>query len=166
MRFIAHRGKWLGNHNSAPENSPELIDSAIAMNYEVEIDVILQDGCLWLGHDKPEIPISYSFLCARYKYLWCHCKTVETFHFLQDRWLKLNCFFHENDAMTLTTHGIAWTYPTDLTSNWGANSIAVLPEWYPNIVIPSEIYGICSDSIEFYKKAYLAKDENVFQFSK
>lgn len=167
MKFIAHRGNYLGKDviHSAPENSIELIDLAISLNYEVECDVSLHNGRLWLGHDKPKIPISYSFLCARYKYLWVHCKTIQTFYYLQDRWLKLNCFFHESDAMTLTTKNMVWVYPTELTSNWGANSVVVLPEWYSNVIIPSYVYGLCSDNIEFYRNAYLNKDHNVFQFT-
>lgn len=165
VKFIAHRGKWLGNHHTFPENSPELIDNAIAMNFDVEVDVWHLDGRLWLGHNGPENPITYKWLCTRYKYLWVHAKNQYAFQYLYEQWMRLNVFFHETDGMVLTTRGAIWHYPTEFTSNWNYNSVVVMPEWYNNVIIPDFVYGICSDRIGFYREAYLTKGENVFQFT-
>lgn len=168
MKFIAHRGKWLGKNydHGYPENSPELIDLAIRMNYDAEIDVWHLDGRLWIGHDGPEFPIDYKWLCVRYKHLWIHAKNQYAFQYLYEQWMLLNVFYHDRDGMALTTKRIVWHYPSEFTSNWNYNSIVVLPEWYPDVIIPDFVYGICSDNVQFYKEAYLAKDENVFQFTK
>ena len=59
---------------------------------------------------------------------------------------ELNYFWHENDTMTLTSHGYIWVYPGKQPVK---NSISVMPELNNDFV--SGCAGICSDIIENYK---------------
>ena len=52
MILISHRGNIDGKKPHL-ENQPDYIDEAIALGYDVEIDVWLIDGVLFLGHDAP-----------------------------------------------------------------------------------------------------------------
>ena len=53
MIFISHRGN-LDGLNPDRENSPDYIDEAIKLGFDVEVDVRTKDGQLWLGHDEPQ----------------------------------------------------------------------------------------------------------------
>lgn len=57
MILISHRGNIDGKKPHL-ENQPDYIDEAIALGYDVEIDVWLIDGVLFLGHDAPQYEIS------------------------------------------------------------------------------------------------------------
>ena len=61
MIFISHRGN-LDGLNPDRENSPEYIDEAIKLGFDVEIDVRTKDGELWLGHDEPQYKVSEMWL--------------------------------------------------------------------------------------------------------
>jgi hypothetical protein len=93
---------------------------------------------------SPQYYIKKEFL--KQKKLWCHAKNISALVELKN--LNTNCFFHNTDAVTLTSKGYLWTYPGEqLTSK----SIAVLPEQAPyyNIQIAK---GICTDYINLYTK--------------
>jgi hypothetical protein len=57
-----------------------------------------------------------------------------------------NYFWHEEDTMTLTSHGYMWVYPGKQPI---VGSIAVLPEIYNDDL--HDCIGICSDYIKNYK---------------
>ena len=61
MKIISHRGNIRG---AVPdkENRPSYIDCAIGSGYDVEIDLRMIDGELWLGHDEPQYRIEHSCL--------------------------------------------------------------------------------------------------------
>ena len=109
MKIISHRGNIRG---SIPEkeNRPSYIDCAIGSGHEVEIDVRYSNGSLWLGHDEPQYKIDHVWIEERKKYLWIHCKNIESLELLSSMH-QLNVFWHENDAYTLTSKGFIWTYP-------------------------------------------------------
>ena len=71
MVLISHRGNLYGP-NPERENEPKYIHEAITKGYDVEIDVWVVEGVLFLGHDKPQYDITQDWLNKRYKHLWIH----------------------------------------------------------------------------------------------
>lgn len=144
MKFISHRGNLSGPLPEL-ENSPEYIIKALKSGFECECDVRWKDDEWWLGHDEPQYKIDENFL--RTEGLWIHAKNIEALTRLNS--LKLNYFWHENDAYTLTSHGYIWAYPGSKLTN---QTICVMPE---NVEYTkeekAECLGICSDYIVFEK---------------
>jgi len=145
MILISHRGNTNGKFESY-ENEPMYIDKAISDGFDVEIDVWVVDGQLFLGHDKPQYGINYSWLKERKTKLWIHCKNIEAMEWFNS-FDGFNYFWHQEDVMTLTSNGWMWVYPGKQPIK---GSIAVMPEIYNDDV--SECEGICSDYIKKYKK--------------
>jgi hypothetical protein len=148
MKLISHRGNIRGPIQEL-ENSPEYIETALTLGFDVEIDVRIKDSKLFLGHDEPQFELSIDFLEKYYLKLWLHCKeikVIEKFNELDPSGTNLHYFWHENDAVTLTSKGIIWAYPGKQPI---VNSIAVLPEINDDDV--SKCYGVCSDFIMNYR---------------
>jgi hypothetical protein len=150
MKLISHRGNIEGS-NPELENKPEYIEKAIEAGFNVEVDVRvdLANKKMFLGHDEPQYEISIEWLEKYHQYLWLHCKTQETIEFFYEwdsRGQVLNYFWHENDAVTLTSKGYLWCYPGKPMRN----GIAVLPEI--NNDNTELCYGVCSDLIKNYAK--------------
>ncbi len=149
MIYISHRGNINGRIEEA-ENKPEYIIDTISMGYNVEIDVWCIDGEWWLGHDEPQYPIELEWIERRSDKLWVHCKNKESVEYLSDNDYEaanINWFWHENDAMTLTSFNYIWVYPGKQPIK---KSIAVMPEIYKDDI--SQCAGICSDIINEFKK--------------
>lgn len=144
MKLISHRGNI--NGPNILENNPNYIDNTLMIGYDVEIDIWLIDDQIYLGHDKPTYKIEMNWLVDRIDILWIHCKNTNVLELLNECEYKFNYFWHENDAVTLTSHGFMWAYPGKQSIK---NSIAVLPEIYNDDV--SRCYGICSDYISNYQ---------------
>jgi hypothetical protein len=144
MIYISHRGNIDGKKPHL-ENQPEYIDDAIALGYDVEIDVWMIEGVLLLGHDEPQYGITQDWLNERYDNLWIHCKNIEVME-----WFNIlrsyHYFWHEEDTLTLTSRGVVWAYPGKQPIK---GSIAVMPERSSDDV--SICIGICSDVIKKYK---------------
>jgi hypothetical protein len=143
MILISHRGNIDGKIENL-ENSPVYIDQSLSLGYDVEIDVWVVEGVLFLGHDKPQYGITQDWLNKRYEHLWIHCKNVESVE-----WFNMiggfNYFWHQEDTLTLTSNGFIWVYPGNQPIK---NSISVLPEMFNDNI--SECIGICSDYIKNY----------------
>lgn len=151
MKLIAHRGNTVGRFESY-ENEPNYIDKAIREGYDVEVDVWVINGLLYLGHDKAQYGVNFRWFRDRMSKLWIHCKNEDAlFYFRDDLIYDMNYFWHQKDDFTLTSHGYIWTYPGKKLSS---NSIAVIPETseFDNIDIA---YGICSDNIENYRNGII-----------
>jgi hypothetical protein len=144
MILISHRGN-INGQNPERENSPSYIDETIALGFEVEIDIWFKEGKLFLGHDEPQYEIDINWLEERKDYLWVHCKNVEAIVELINT--KINCFFHYEDTITLTSNGTIWAFPGKQPIK---KSVAVLPERNNDDL--SVCIGICSDFIETYNK--------------
>jgi hypothetical protein len=144
MKLISHRGNIKGKIVEK-ENYPEYIDEAIKAGFDVEIDIWMIEGVLYLGHDKPQYGILQLWLNQRYGKLWIHCKNIEAME-----WFNaiggFNYFWHEEDTVTLTSKNYIWAYPGKQPIK---RSIAVMPEIYNDDV--SECIGVCSDYIKNYK---------------
>tara|TARA_B100001057_G_scaffold500214_1_gene614096 strand:+ start:983 stop:1426 length:444 start_codon:yes stop_codon:yes gene_type:complete len=147
MILISHRGNLDGESNY--ENNPDFIEKVINLGYDVEIDLRLNNGELYLGHDNPEYLISDNWLLDKKDKLWVHCKDLNTIEKLSCNSIfqNVNYFFHEEDKMTITSKGFLWVYPGYQPLK---NSIAVLPEKHNEDI--SSCIGVCSDYIKSYKK--------------
>jgi hypothetical protein len=141
MIKIAHRGNTRGP--SSRENHPFYIEEAIFLGFDVEVDVRLVNGELWLGHDNPEYMTSENFL-SRYKdKLWIHCKNLEALNYFLSLGKDYKYFWHENDDHTLTSNGLVWTYPGKEITPYSIIVVQEkgLPDKYKNA------FGICSDYV-------------------
>lgn len=146
--FISHRGNIKGK-NPYMENNPVYIDEAISAGYDVEIDLWIENERFWLGHDEKQYETSLGWILNRQNELWVHCKNHEAMIYLKNNNINLNCFWHQEDDMTLTSKGFMWVYPGKQPIK---NSIAVMPEINDDDV--STCLGVCSDVIEKYRNEY------------
>jgi len=143
MILISHRGN-LNGPNPQKENHPDYILEAINQGYNVEVDVWYVKGEFYLGHDKPQYPISLNWLYERKDKLWIHCKNIEAMERFNSLYNTYNYFWHENDVATLTSKGYIW-------SNIGyyfKNGITVSLEYKK---LPNYVWGVCSDYVYLYK---------------
>lgn len=143
MKIISHRGNIRG---SVPdkENRPSYIDCAIGNGYDVEIDVRLIDGDLWLGHDEPQYKVDHNWLDKRKDYLWIHCKNLEA---ATECW-KYRSFCHTKDPFTYTSNGKIWLH--DLSMKMDENVIIPLIDlididYTKDSLLFSNAFGICTD---------------------
>ena len=120
MILIAHRGNTTGPQPEQ-ENKLNYIEDAILSGFDVEVDVWLFEGNLFLGHDKPSYRVDVQFL--KNKAIWAHAKSIPTLKALKDS--GVHCFYHESDKATLTSDGYIWTYPGELLV---PGSVCVMPE--------------------------------------
>jgi hypothetical protein len=142
MKIISHRGNLIGP-NPELENNPLYVEKCISYGFEVEVDV-WYDKNLYLGHDTPQYKVDLNWI--KKHPLWCHCKNKEALSFLLEQ--NIHCFWHENDAFTLTNKGIPWCYP----NNWIKNGITVILK-NSLVDIPNYILGICVDNpLDWIKK--------------
>jgi len=143
MKLISHRGNINGKIIEA-ENRPDYIDDTIRLGYDVEIDLWVVDGKIYLGHDSFQYEINDKWLDERIDKLWIHCKNVESLNWIKNT--SLHYFWHENDTLTLTSKNYIWVYPGKQPI---VGSIAVMPEIFNDDV--SSCLGVCSDFIQNYK---------------
>jgi hypothetical protein len=147
VKLISHRGNISGP-NTDRENSPEYLNEALDLGYDVEIDLWLMEGSLFLGHDMLEYEISERYLNTIRDHAWIHCKNLLALDFCR-RSDYYNCFSHSEDDAVLTSKGFIWAYPgKEIKSD---KCVVVLPErgeQYKNLRIPNSFYGVCSDYIE------------------
>jgi hypothetical protein len=146
MIVISHRGNIEGS-NKDTENNPHQVESVIKQGYDCEIDLRVDGGNFFLGHDEPKYKISIDWLMTYQNSLWIHCKSFMALTQLINYRVELNFFWHESDDFTLTSHGYIWTFPG---KNLGSRSIAVLPEKTLdlNSLCPENfinLYGVCTD---------------------
>jgi hypothetical protein len=140
MKLISHRGNINGPIKEK-ENTIDYILQAINDGFDCEIDIWKIDDYLYLGHDNPENLVDYSFLQKYNDKLWIHCKNVQALAFLKD---KFNCFYHNQDMYTLTSHGYIWG---NINSDIDENIIDVMPELSTKNNRSKACMGICSDYI-------------------
>ena len=143
MILISHRGNTNGKFESY-ENEPAYIDKAISEGFDVEIDVWMVEGQLFLGHDKPQYGITWEYFKDKVDKVWIHCKNIEALYWVRET--KLHYFWHEEDTLTLTSKNYIWAYPGKQPIK---GSIAVMPEIHNDNL--DNCIGICSDYITTYK---------------
>lgn len=133
MKIISHRGCTVGADSFA-ENTPEQINKALKLGFDVEVDVWGEDGDLYLGHDSPKHATSLIYLTN--PKLWCHAKNYNALVTLLPH---AHVFWHQNDDVTLTSRGIPWCFPGVFVK--GGITVEKGP---PRDI--SNILGICTDS--------------------
>lgn len=135
---IAHRGNRSGKTKS--ENQLWYLKEAIAEGYDVEADVWMFGGRLWLGHNGPMYLLSETDLTSISNSTWFHCKNFDALNYFINNHQDKKFFWHQNDNHALTSNGLIWTYPG---KEVGPNSIIVDFNNDRNYdILP---YGICSD---------------------
>lgn len=137
--FIAHRGNYAGidldNENKIP-----YLRNALSLGYGIECDVCFWNGKYYFGHDEPQEPVSEYILLSKKSF--CHAKDIQSLEYLNA--IGANCFWHENDKMTYTSHGNLWCYP-------GVFPVTATAIWLDLLGIPlpktidQSIFGICGD---------------------
>lgn len=146
MKFISHRGN-LNGPNTARENSPDFIDTALAAGYEVETDLRLVGVQFWLGHDYPQYLVNESWLTERRRKLLLHLKDVHVLNwFLKNPHADWHYFCHSNDPFTWTSQGRLWLHDLSLPAT--LNTIVPLIsrpliQFYGN----RDVYAVCSDYV-------------------
>jgi hypothetical protein len=145
MILISHRGNVDGK-NPHLENHPDYINEALELGYDVEIDLWLNDGVLYLGHDVIQYEINYQWLKQRKNKLWIHCKNIEALEWCDDK-VEFHYFWHQEETTKLTSQGTIWEYPGKQPIK---NSIAVMPELHGDNI--TYCLGICSDFVGKYNK--------------
>lgn len=144
MKLIAHRGN-LNGPDLEQENNPAHIDEVIRCGFDCEIDLRWENNNFYLGHDNSQYKVSISWLYDRMDKLWIHCKNLQALELILSEPFNYNCFWHQEDDYTLTSHGIIWAYPGKKISK---KSVVVMPELNYSESITSEYfdcYGICTD---------------------
>lgn len=144
VKFIAHRGNIAGPQPTF-ENTDGYLKHAYANDCFVEVDIIKYQDKLYYGHDDPKQLADLEFLFNPGVY--CHAKTLDTLIALLD--MKLTCFWHENDQVTLTSDDKIWCYP-------GHHPVHHSAIWLDlhNKPLPKEnldkIYAVCGDYKDYY----------------
>lgn len=152
MIYISHRGNMYGP-NPNLENSPEYIDAAISNEFDVEIDLWVDEKGIHLGHDGPQYDCDINWLSSREKKLWIHCKNSEALNLCVNS--GFHCFFHDKDSYTITSKGYVWAFPGQPKSS--DKCIMVVPEAFGSIsnLDTQGHAGICSDFIKKIKTPML-----------
>ena len=146
IKLISHRGN-LNGVNPDRENSPSYIQKAIFAGYDVEIDVRWWNDGIWLGHDTPDWEVPISFLESIKDRIWIHCKNFEAFSHLLDTDFRV--FFHENERYAMISNGLIWAHDLDMI-----NEKCIIPLLAKDQIedwTKTDVYGICSDYVEFIK---------------
>ena len=140
LKIISHRGLLNGPDESV-ENNPKYILNTINIGFDIEIDVRVINGVIYLGHDTPDYNVDISFFN---KNMWIHCKNLEAVDIMSKT--DLNWFWHDVDKLTLTSKGFIWCYPNVYVQN-GITVIKQKPEQ-----IQDNVLGICTDYPLEWKK--------------
>jgi hypothetical protein len=145
MKYIAHRGNIDGKKEYF-ENHPRYIDEALNLGYDVEIDIHMVKGFLFLGHDSAEYIVTEKWLRDRGDKLWIHCKNTEAIEWFSSV-VGFNYFWHQNDDYTLISNGFVLVKPG---AKLIKNSICCMPEM-GLVGDIANCYAIMTDEIIKYK---------------
>jgi len=149
MKLIAHRGNTDGP-DSKLENTVPYIDLAISKGYDCEIDLWVDEGRLYLGHDGPWHEIQPEFLWDRVGSLFVHAKNAEALHWLTENRQYINFFSHDQDEFVVTSEGQVWCFPSEKPIPFGINLMPELNGLKPEDL--ADCVGICSDYISQYRE--------------
>ena len=155
MRLIyAHRGNL--NGPSKWENDPYYIKEAIDAKFLVEVDIRLENGQFFTGHDEPQYKIAEKDLDGRCLY---HCKNIPAYLRLQElayTGYYVDYFIHSDEPIVRTDAGMHWVHPDwiHFVSNDARDLqrfVAVMPE--KKVILGDVIPfgGICTDYPVYYK---------------
>ncbi len=153
MIFISHRGNTSKREINS-ENNPNYLVEALSKGFDVEMDIWLKKDKWYLGHDKPEYEVPFSWLSSNSKF-WLHCKNIaaltEMHNFSVNTKRKFNFFWHDQDKFTLTSNSYIWANVGVELNIKCSKAIAVMPELSKKKINFTNYSGICSDKILLYK---------------
>jgi len=141
MIVISHRGNLKGP-NPSEENGLDYIDKALN-DYDVEIDLRIENKKFFLGHDLPQYPVEEEWLFERRSKLWIHAKDFESLSYLNYSFkngIDYNFFWHQEDHYSVTSAGYIWAYPG---FKGDLQTISVLPEQAD--ILTKSFLGVCTD---------------------
>jgi hypothetical protein len=148
MIKIAHRGNFAGRVEER-ENTVSYIEEAIALGYDVEVDVWLIDRQWHLGHDFPGEKIEREFL--QQPMIWTHAKNLVGYVSLYNNPL-VHTFWHNKDDFVFTSKGIKWCKTHVLTYD----GVMVMPEFndYHTDILKNghSPLGVCSDDFRKFER--------------
>jgi len=144
-KLISHRGNLNGRIIDV-ENRQDYISDAIKIGYDVEIDVRVKDGSLYLGHDVPQYLIDLDWLQQNGDRLWIHCKDIESYRIIS-AFKNLQYFCHSHDSFSLISTFHLWVH--DLTLQ--VNDKCIIPllnlEDIRNYEFKNGVYAVCTDYV-------------------
>ena len=146
MKFISHRGNIHGPQPDE-ENTFDYIDEAIALGYDVEVDLRWKNGQFYLGHDFAQEPsVSLEWIYDRQHFLWLHCKDIDCFSIAPKAWRK---FCHISDPAVVVTPDFLWIHDLSMELNWKCIIPLLTKEDIDNFDLErtrsGDCYGICTD---------------------
>lgn len=153
MIIIAHRGN-LDGQNEQLENHPDYIQNAIDNNFQVEIDLRLIDGDLWLGHDEPQYKVSIEWLLQRRNVLWIHPKNFEALAYLIEKKDDFKYFWHTCDSYVLTSNHKIWAHEIDQIVDASNCIVPLLDKESLIVKFQSNYYAICTDFSNLCKSKF------------
>jgi hypothetical protein len=145
--IIAHRA-LLEGPDAALENHPDQIARALSEGFDAEIDAWYLNGRWMLGHSTPDYETNWDLISQ--PGLWIHCKNIPAFFALRDDNGEHNYFWHDGDALVLTSKGNVWTY-YGAPETRSPYSICVMPEatrlWdeIEEMLRTEDWHGYCTD---------------------
>lgn len=140
MRIISHRGNLVGAEPQT-ENQPSQIEHVLkTTKFDVEVDIWLIGEDWYLGHDRPQYPISFAWMTRYSSRLWFHTKNLSALErfILRDVSRNFNYFWHEDDKFTLTSCGVIWAHPTP-------SRVGILVHLGKGFADKENASGICTD---------------------
>lgn len=155
MKIISHRGN-IKSVNSKMENHPDYIDQAISYGVDVEIDLRIKNGRLFLGHDYAQYEVDDNWFLDRVDQLWVHCKDIHSSFYLINNLPSMKFFCHTSDSFVLTNNNKIWLH--DLSMSINDNVIIPLlseSDLEKNKKLIRLPYAICTD--------YVNKLESMFE---
>ena len=160
MIIISHRGN-IDGVDPIRENSPEYIDEALSAGYDVEIDLRMDNGDYYLGHDRPQYKITQEWLHLRHANLWVHAKDFESCIALSNELHFCKWFAHNKDPYCLTSCGYIWLHDDSVTSTKDCvvpllSKVEVVDQ--SDIIIEDRAHAICTDYPEFARQIRLNQD--------
>lgn len=153
MHWIAHRGNMFGP-NPDRENHPDYIVEALDAGYEAEVDVWVEGGRWFLGHDAPTHAVDPEFFARHGERLWCHAKNLDALLALLA--VGAHAFSHDNDPVVLTSRAVPWAFPGAPIAQ---RVVCVMPERCLGRYAEArlrECAGVCSDYVAWYKQRHEA----------
>lgn len=136
MRIIAHRGVWTANET---QNTPEAVQDALTMGFDVEVDVWRVGGRWYFGHDGPEIEVREHMMLTDSR-MWLHAKNAAALTNMPE---GVHFFWHQEDDHVLTSMGFVWSYPGKELPG----GVCVMPERFDGWLERdySAYAGVCTD---------------------
>jgi len=145
MKYISHRGN-LNGPNPVRENAPDYIGEAIAAGFEVEMDLRMVGGHLYLGHDYPQYRVATSWIDHWQDKLLLHIKDTASLNYVMMNRSKWHYFCHEHDRFTFTSQECVWLHDLSLQA-----SLTTIVPLISRELLASyknrEVYAICSDYV-------------------